>query len=242
MTTPTPKHEIRNYAIGILLILILLFLFSVMGSISFLHASGFKKPDSTLFVFSRSLYWIAVILLWLYAKKVEKQKLLLWEERKYNIIHYIVSLVAVFGAIIFSLLLVKIIFNLIGLKETSSSLIKIINIFRDNDPLIILTVVTAGVTEELIFRGYLQPRLEILLKKPYLSIIISSVFFGLLHYRFGTIINIVGPFVIGLIFSFYYWKFRNIKVLMLCHALWDLIGIYLYLFISSQHKIALHVL
>jgi membrane protease YdiL (CAAX protease family) len=45
--------------------------------------------------------------------------------------------------------------------------------------LLVFTCLTAGITEEIIFRGYLLPRLEILLKNKNLSVIISSLFLDL---------------------------------------------------------------
>ncbi|MGK4568498.1 CPBP family glutamic-type intramembrane protease [Flavobacterium sp. 3HN19-14] len=35
------------------------------------------------------------------------------------------------------------------------------------------------------------------------------------------------PFIIGTVFAVYYWKFRNIKILMICHFLWDFILLYM---------------
>ncbi|MGH2565030.1 MAG: CPBP family glutamic-type intramembrane protease [Ginsengibacter sp.] len=39
--------------------------------------------------------------------------------------------------------------------------------------------------------------------------------------------NVVGPVFIGIVFAFYYWKWRNIKVVILCHFLWDFISLML---------------
>lgn len=89
----------------------------------------------------------------------------------------------------------------------------------------VFTALTAGVTEEFIFRGYLQPRLTVIFKNPYAAIILSSLLFGLLHFKYGTLANVIGPIFIGLIFSLYYWKYRNLTVLILCHFLWDLISL-----------------
>lgn len=230
----SPSNKINNLysSLGILLILFLLFFISV-NSI-FYNFIGFTESDSAKFTFSRTLYWVSVILLWLYARKIEKQNLLIWEERKYGFGHYLLSLVGLFGAIIIGVLVVRIILNLIGLNESSTILREIINIFRDNHLLIFFTAITAGVTEELIFRGYLQPRLEIILKNRHIAILTSSLLFGLLHFKYGTVVNIIGPFVIGVIFSYYYSKYRNIKALILCHILWDLMSIYVHLIISSR--------
>jgi hypothetical protein len=85
---------------------------------------------------------------------------------------------------------------------------------------------TAGVTEELIFRVYLLQRLELLLKNSYLAIFISTVLFALLHISYGTISNVTGPFIIGLVFAIHYWKYRNIKFIIIFHFIWDLLTFY----------------
>lgn len=97
--------------------------------------------------------------------------------------------------------------------------------FKNNIPLILFTSITAGITEELLFRGYLIPRLEIIVKKTYLSILISSILFGLIHYSYDTLIQVIGPFSIGLVLALHYQKYRNIKILIICHFLWDLMSI-----------------
>lgn len=232
MTTLPKIKENYSSLIGILLILFLLFV--IAGNSIFYNFIGFTKNDSTVFTFSRTLYWVCIIVLWFYAKRIEKQNILIWEERKYGFGHYLLSLIGLFGAIIIGVLVVRIILNLIGLNESSTKLGEIINIFKDNHFLIFFTAITAGVTEELIFRGYLQPRFEIILKNRHIAILTSSLLFGLLHFKYGTVVNVIGPFVIGIIFSYYYSKYRNIKALILCHILWDLMSIYLHLIISSK--------
>jgi hypothetical protein len=97
--------------------------------------------------------------------------------------------------------------------------------FRANHWIIYLTCITAGVVEELLFRGYLLPRLQVLLKHPAIAICISTLFFALMHATYGTIGQVVGPFYIGLIFAIYYYKYRNMKVIIFCHIMWDLMVI-----------------
>ena len=67
----------------------------------------------------------------------------------------------------------------------------------------------------------------IIFKNPYLAIIVNSMLFGLLHIKYGTVINVLAPIFIGFVFSYYYWRFKNIKVVILCHFLWDLIAIFI---------------
>lgn len=120
---------------------------------------------------------------------------------------------------------IRIALEYIGSDQISPKLLGIKSMLQGSKSLLLFVALTAGITEEIIFRGYIQPRLETILKSPYLSILITSTLFGLLHYGYGTINNIIGPLFIGLIFSIHYWKFRNIKVLIICHILIDTIAL-----------------
>jgi len=62
----------------------------------------------------------------------------------------------------------------------------------------------------------------LLLKNSYLSIIISSIIFGFLHFSYGTFIQVFGTFLMGLVFAIHYNKYKNIKIVIACHFLWDL--------------------
>ena len=96
---------------------------------------------------------------------------------------------------------------------------------KNNYPLLIFTCLTAGITEELVFRGYLMPRLQLFFKNNYASIVISSLLFGLMHVGYGTIFQVVGSMMIGLVFAIHYQKFRNIKILIFCHFFWDFMSL-----------------
>jgi membrane protease YdiL (CAAX protease family) len=100
-------------------------------------------------------------------------------------------------------------------------------ILRENHWLIFLTALTAGIVEELTFRGYLLPRMVSIFKSPAMGIIVSSVIFGLIHFGYGTVMQLVGPFFIGFILALYYYKYRNIKVIIFVHVVWDVMAIYL---------------
>ncbi|MFC3363541.1 CPBP family intramembrane glutamic endopeptidase [Pedobacter fastidiosus] len=188
----------------------------------FLKSIGASVNATTLFI-SRLLIWFCLLLIWFYSIKFEKQKLLIWEEKNYNIPFYIISVILMFIIIIIGVTCIQKAISLLGLKSNSASLVRIVNIFKKNYWLMIFTALTAGIVEELIFRAYIQPRLELLFKSPAVAIIISSFLFGLLHFQYGTIINVLGPIFIGAVFAIHYWKFRNIKVLIFSHFLWDFI-------------------
>ena len=226
--------------VGSISILLLLFIISLSGQLRILHFGEAAKLNGTNFFISRILYWICLLLLWLYAVKIERQKLLIWPEKKYKVSTYLLSGFLIFAVLFAGGLIISIILSLSGFNKSSEQMSEIVIILSENKLLLFFTVITAGIVEELIFRGYLLPRLEIIFKKPYWAITISSLFFGLLHYRYGTVLNVVGPVFIGFVFAYYYWRYRNIKVIIVCHILWDLIAISVSI-AAKSHELHNHV-
>ena len=224
----TSPHQPRtsNMLLGIAFILTWLFLVSLISQFFFLHWLGLEKLTPRIFFISRMFYWIGLILLWLYSTKIEKQKLLIWEEKKYKLFYYILSIVILMLIIYGGSFTIQRILSLAKLETRSSALDELIGILKTNKFLLVFTAITAGFIEELIVRGYLQTRLTIIFKSPLLAIIISSLLFGILHYKYGTLHNVIIPVFIGLIFAYHYWKYRNIKILIICHCLVDLASLF----------------
>jgi membrane protease YdiL (CAAX protease family) len=218
-------------AIGIIVSIVLFFaaLFFSKGV-----KDVFLLSDEVAFYISRCVIWIALALLFIYTRQIEKQPLLLWQEKKYSVTYYILSVISTLLVIVAVLIVFSIIWISLGFKKDSESLNKIVEVLRHNHFLILLTCLTAGMVEELVFRGYILPRLQLLFNKTYVSVIISSVIFGLIHFGYGTTINVIGPFIIGLVFAIHYYKYRNIKILMICHFLWDFLVIILKLNFQPQ--------
>ncbi|MEO8416613.1 MAG: type II CAAX endopeptidase family protein [Ginsengibacter sp.] len=209
---------------GIIAILILLILVSFTTSAPVLRFLGFTHISVAAFLTSRILYWLCLGLLILYSIKIEKQPLLIWGEKKYKIATYLLSVIIIFLVLFAGGLIIQKLLSFVS-QAKSVRLSALLNIFRNNNPMLFFTAFTAGVVEELIFRGYLQPRLEIISNSPSLAIILSSLLFGLLHYSYGTLFNVIGPVFIGLVFALYYRKYKNITVLIVCHFLWDAISL-----------------
>jgi uncharacterized protein len=227
------RNENYVIAVGTISILLYLFIFPVFFSQLVLHLFGLSQINGTLFFISRLLYWVGLAFIWLYSVKVEKQNIFIWKDRPYKFLLYVVSIISIFIVLNTGLAFIRNLYSLTHFNQTSDKITGLANIFRQNESLLIFTALTAGITEEIIFRGYLQPRLQIIFRTPFAGILISSALFGLLHYGYGTTINIIAPFFIGFVFAFYYWQFRNIKVLIICHFLWDLLA--LYSLLKSHH-------
>jgi membrane protease YdiL (CAAX protease family) len=211
---------------GVLLTILILIVLSTGIDAFALRPLAPDHPDLFFFI-ERSLYWVFVAVLWLYAAKREKQPLLIWKEASYSAGTLLSHLFALFFIISISIACLSFFISRMSHEGPSKLLFKIAGFLRNNKFLLVYTALTAGVTEELIFRGYLQTRLQLLLKNPFWAIFISSLIFGLAHFRYGTIKNMAGPFIIGLGLAIYYWRYRNIKVAITFHFLWDLAGLLL---------------
>ena len=89
--------------------------------------------------------------------------------------------------------------------------------------LILLSVITAGVTEEILFRGYPLERLIAGLENKWTSACISLVFFVGVHaagWNLAHIIGVVIPLGIALA-GLYMWR-RNLLFVMIVHIVIDL--------------------
>lgn len=205
--------------IGIILS-ILLPVLAIYSSLLF-KDSGFSKE--TQFYLSRFTIWISLLLLFLYSFKIEKGPFLFWKETKYSFSSFAKALFITFLKLFVAVYVVSLLIILFKITGGESTVLnKVLTLFKKSYLLLFFTCVTAGITEELIFRGYLLPRLDVIFKNKYLAIIISSILFGFLHIGYGTLLNVIGPIVIGLVFAVQYEKYRNIKTLIVCHFLWDL--------------------
>jgi membrane protease YdiL (CAAX protease family) len=214
------KTTKKSVLIGGILFLLLI-LFTVAASFQLLEHTNFTKQIT--FSISRLAIWACLFLLYMYSIKIERQPFLLWPEQKYSLSFFLKSVAKLMFSLFLIMLVVYFIFKIADSNIDSKKMNEVMKLFKNNIFLILFTSITAGVTEELIFRGYLIPRLEILLKNTPAAILLSSILFGLIHYSYGTLIQIIGPFFIGLLFAVHYQKYKNIKILIMCHFLWDLL-------------------
>lgn len=178
-------------------------------------------PDK-VFYFSKLIFWVNLILIFFYSREFEKQELLIWVEKNYSPLSYVklvgvTLLMLLVGSVIIGLTL-----KLLGFDPSSEKMVRILSSLQNNLFRMIFVCLTAGVTEELIFRGYLLPRLNLFFKKPWTAIIISSLLFGILHASYGTVSQVMVPVFMGFVLGFQYEKYRNIKIVIICHFLWDL--------------------
>ncbi|MCK7597419.1 CPBP family intramembrane metalloprotease [Microbulbifer sp. CAU 1566] len=84
---------------------------------------------------------------------------------------------------------------------------------------ICVLALAAGVCEELLFRGFLQPWIGSF-STPLVGLVVASVIFGLLHY--ASFIYFLITAVMGLLLGAVYWFSGSLLAVIVWHAVYDL--------------------
>lgn len=214
LTYPNKPNNIILFA-GIILTLALLILFDTW--FGHLQMAYYDK----LF-YSRFIYWGIMGILLFYSLKAERQPLL-WKEENNTIGFFLLSVLVLYVLTIMAAI-ISAIPALFGEHENNAIMKKIITLITGHQAMIFFIALTAGVTEEVIFRGYLLTRLSQWLKNNAVAVIVSSLLFAALHYKYGSIRELIFTFLIGVLFSIYYIRYRNIKAIIVTHFLIDYIN------------------
>lgn len=88
---------------------------------------------------------------------------------------------------------------------------------------IIISPITAGFVEELIWRGCFIGKLLARGNSKWRAILLSSISFAFIH-GFFLIDKLIVPFIFGIIAGLYYFQERNLPVLVLSHVAVDVIA------------------
>jgi membrane protease YdiL (CAAX protease family) len=205
-----------------LILTVFLFAICVLASIFLPGIAGRHISPQVLFFITRLLFWISLALVYFYCIKIEKRPLLLWNEEKHSVGFYLISVIAILIIVFIGSGIIYATAHHFGLNAKSNAVNAML---KFGIPLKLFIILTAAVVEELIFRGYLMPRLQSSFKSIWWPIIISALIFGFAHFRYGTIVNVAGPVFIGFVFAWFYQKYRNIKIVIICHFLIDFIAL-----------------
>jgi len=188
-------------------------------------------PSLRLFI-SRLLIWATVGIMFLYARYGEVQNFFLWDEKQYNAGFYIKAIIGVY-LLCFAAGYVASIPRLLGLHEDNTILVKTLMALKKYPALMYFGAITAGITEEFIFRGYILSRLSALIKNKHIAVVLSALLFAFIHIGYKTYHELLFAFLIGLVSGYYYQKYRNIKVIIVVHFLIDIIAFVLF---KAPHK------
>lgn len=216
-----------KYALGIVLTFVLLAL-SMLYSIPAINLFfNFKTLNAELFFYNRLSLWVLLGLIILYNFFVENRSFFVWEDKNYSLIFYIGAVISLYLICMIGGAFLNSVIMMVTQEKVSDKLIQLSSLFKDNYFLIIFTCLTAAVTEELLMRAYIQPRIEKIYNSPFAGVFISALLFGILHSTYGTIGQVVVPFFIGIVFAYFYKLYSNIKILIICHFLFDFVSLLL---------------
>lgn len=112
--------------------------------------------------------------------------------------------------LIISLLISQALITFFGIEEQNVLLEEIVGF----GPLIALLIsLSAGISEEIFFRGFLQTRI---------GLVPAAALFAIVHASYGVIIQIIGPFIMGLLIGYLYYKTNSVVGPIVAHTLYNL--------------------
>lgn len=90
--------------------------------------------------------------------------------------------------------------------------------FKELAVTFLIGAIIPPICEELFFRGGLQPLLQKMFRNADMGIIMSAIFFSLMH---GQPTGFIPRLILGIIFGYVYYWGRNIWLPILCHMVWN---------------------
>lgn len=224
-----------RYSIGIILTFVLLAV-AMLYSIPVINLFfKYKTLTADLFFYNRLSFWLVLLLVLVYNFFIENRSFFVWEDKKYSFTFYVGAVITLYLVSSIGGAFLNAIIMLLTKEKISERILELSGLFKNNYFLIFFTCLTAGVVEELLMRAYIQPRIEKIYNSPLLGVIGSAILFGILHSTYGTVGQIVVPFFIGLVFAMFYKIYSNIKILIICHFMFDFISMMIMNFIDIKH-------
>jgi membrane protease YdiL (CAAX protease family) len=128
---------------------------------------------------------------------------------KTNVLYAVIGFLALLGVLI----VMSLVFTMLGFNDEA----KVADV-ANGLPLSVLAiaVLVAPISEELFFRGFLSTRI---------GIIPSALIFGLLHVAYGSVVEITGAFLIGIVFALTFQKSKSIIPVIVIHLVYNLISL-----------------
>lgn len=156
------------------------------------------------------MFSIAMFFLWKKDWKTTLNSIGIPGDLKTNVIYSIGGFFALIGM----LTALFIIVSLLGIENDSHEVGEIIRSLPFYLPL--LAIIIAPITEELLFRALLVPRVGVL---------VSSALFAVSHITYGSTMEIAGAFIVGILFALIYKGSRSVLPCMAVHFCYNLLSV-----------------
>ena len=206
------KQQIATF-VGLFVALGLPFVINGLGLLLGVRREDLLRPSGLLMIeeWAVTIVLLAIIFLW------EKQSLasigikkMSWQDVLWGVVGFVI------GA--FSFILTGPVVNALGLGTTSDN---ILQLAQSPIALRVGIVLTAGITEEILARGYPIERLYNLTNRLGLSALIAYIAFLLLHIPFWGLGGSIQIGIWSIVITILYIKRRNLLACMLMHILND---------------------
>lgn len=172
---------------------------------------------------SRLIIWLMLPAIYCYSTQVEGRPIFPWADKKQGPVFYIWAIPSLLILIFIASAVASLPYRVFHIKDDFRVINQLYAVLRAHPVLGFVMAFTAGVTEELAFRGYVMPRLAMLLKGKFWPVLISALLFAALHLSYHNITELVFTTLFGLVVGWFYLQFRNLGVLVVCHFIYDLI-------------------
>lgn len=177
---------------------------------------------------SRLIIWLMLPAIYYYSGYVEGRPFLPWAGDKQGPVFYVWAIPALFVLILIAGAIAAIPYRLFGLRDDFKVINHLHAVLKAHPILGFTMAFTAGVTEEVAFRGYVMPRLALLVKGKFWPVLISALLFAALHLTYHNFTELIFTTLFGIVVGWFYLQFRNLGVLVICHFAYDLIIIMLH--------------
>lgn len=130
--------------------------------------------------------------------------------------------IAFFSIFLFTIF-VELVVDFFGINASTG----VEEVLSGNLILILSAIFISPICEEIFFRATLLDFLEKNIKNENISIILSSFVFSIFHLGYGSVLEILGAFVAGVVFAFTYKKSKTIIAPIFGHFLYNFLSILL---------------
>lgn len=199
----------------IFLIVFILSVVSFFPLIYFLHDTYIYEAPLHLAMFSFAMYF-----LWKKNLKTTLGSLGIPGDLKRNILYIILGFVLIF--IVLPLLSAVLYYYGLNDQSVITEIVMELPVY-----ILAMAIVIAPLSEELLFRALLITKIEKYTRSAILAIVIAAAVFSLFHVSYGSIVQFIGVFVVGLILGFIYRKSGSIIPPMVIHLIYNFFSIML---------------
>ncbi len=153
---------------------------------------------------------------------------LLWDERakiwvKGHYLKRVLHGVALFLLMVCIGIAVNLIASVLGLNDAGNAM----EVVQDLPLYLLVFAFTVGpVAEELFFRGLLVPAFG-KWTTPFTGAVLASLFFGFTHAAYGSVIEMLGASILGLVLALYFLRKGDLLPCMVAHALFNFSSIFI---------------